>query len=51
MKGLRKRVMITAGGKTQKVTLLDAIAMKHISKAVNGDAKSTALLFGLLKPF
>lgn len=47
---VNKRVMITMGDKVQKVPVLDAIAMKHISKAANGDHKSTALVFNALKP-
>jgi hypothetical protein len=49
-KHVKKRVMITMGEKVQTVALLDAIAMKHISKAANGDHKSTALVFDALKP-
>jgi hypothetical protein len=49
-KQLRKIVTITIGGKPQRITMLEAIGLKQVSQAVNGNHKSTALLLGALKP-
>jgi hypothetical protein len=51
LKELRKLVTINIGTRAQKVSMLEAIAMKHINKAANGDPKSTALVLNALKPF
>jgi hypothetical protein len=50
LKQLRKIVTISIGGKVQKISMLEAIALKHVSQAANGNHKSTALLLDLLKP-
>jgi Family of unknown function (DUF5681) len=49
-KQLRKKVAVTLGGnKTKKIHILEAIAMKHLSKAANGDPKSTEIVLECLK--
>jgi hypothetical protein len=49
-KQLRKSVTVTIGNTVQKIPLLEAVAMKHISKAASGDPKSTAIVLAFLKP-
>ena len=50
LKQVSKSVAISIGGKVQKKSMLEAIAMKLINKAANGDAKSATLVFNALKP-
>src|ERR1022692_3107099 len=45
----RKTVTVTDGDKIQKMPIIDAIVMRHISKAAKGDHKSTEIVFGALK--
>jgi hypothetical protein len=49
-KQLRTLVNVTAGGKTQRVSILEAIVMKLASLAASGDYKSIALVLTALKP-
>jgi len=49
LKYLRKKVTMTMGDKIQKIPMLDAIAIKHASKAASGDPKSTAIVLKSLK--
>jgi hypothetical protein len=48
-KQLRKKVTVSTGNTVRKIPLLEAIAMKHVSKAVSGDPKSTAIVLDSLK--
>ena len=49
-KHVRKKVTVTMGDKARQMQMLDAIAMKHVSKAANGDPKSTAIVLKSLEP-
>lgn len=42
-------VTITVGGKERKITLREAIAKQHTSKAAKGDAKSTEIVMSLTR--
>ena len=46
---LRKKVTVTMGNMVQKIPLLEAIAIKHVSKAASGDPKSTAIVLDSLQ--
>jgi hypothetical protein len=46
----QKLVTITMGGKPQRITMLEAIGLKQVSQALNGDHKSTSLVLDALKP-
>jgi hypothetical protein len=48
-KQVRKIASVTVGGKVQKMSMLEIIAMKQISQAASGDHKSALLVFGALK--
>ena len=48
-KAARKLVTITANGKQQKMTTLEAAAMQVFNKAASGDIKAQILAFNLLK--
>ena len=48
-KAARKLVTITANGKQQKMTTLEAAAMQVFNKAASGDIKAQILVFNLLK--
>ena len=50
LKQVSKNVTISIGGKVERKSMLEAIAIKHINKAATGDAKSTALVLNALKP-
>jgi Family of unknown function (DUF5681) len=50
LKQVNKTATFSINGKEQRKTMLEAIALKHVSMAVTGDAKSTALVFKALKP-
>jgi hypothetical protein len=50
-KQLRKQVKVTMGNKAQNISMFEAIAIKHVSQAANGDPKSTAIVLNSLKPF
>jgi Family of unknown function (DUF5681) len=47
---LRKIANVEVGGRVQKISMLEAIVLKHVSQALKGDHKSTALVFDALKP-
>jgi hypothetical protein len=49
LKHLRKTVRLAVGGKSRRISLLEAIVLKHVSKATNGDPKSTSLLLGVFR--
>ena len=46
---VRKTVPITIDGRSQRVPRIEAIALKHISKAMIGDHRSTELVLGVLQ--
>jgi hypothetical protein len=48
-KQLRKKVTVTMGSQVQKIPILEAIAIKHVSKAASGDPKSTAIVLDSLR--
>lgn len=48
-KQLCKKVTVTMGNRVQKIPMLEAIAIKHVSKAVSGDPKSTAIVLDSLR--
>jgi hypothetical protein len=50
-KQLRKKVKVTMGDKVLNISMFEAIAIKHVSRAINGDPKSTAIVLSSLKPF
>jgi hypothetical protein len=47
---LRAPITILEDGKRRKVTKLDAIAKHQTNKAVNGDAKATAIVMNAVEP-
>jgi hypothetical protein len=46
---LRKKVTVTMGNQEMRIPMLEAIAIKHVSKAAGGDPKSTALVLDYLR--
>jgi hypothetical protein len=48
-KQLRRSVTVTMGDTVQKIPMLQAIAIKHVSQAATGDPKSTAIVLNSLK--
>ena len=49
LKQARKIVSITIGNQPRRVSMLEAIVMKHTNKAASGDPKSTALVLNALR--
>jgi hypothetical protein len=47
---LSKNVTVTVGNEVRKMPLLEAIAIKHASKAASGDPKSTQIVLRALEP-
>ena len=49
-KQLRKKVKLNMGDKVLRISMFEAIAIKHVSLAASGDPKSTAIVLSSLKP-
>ena len=49
LKQARKIVSVTIGNQPRRVSMLEAIVMKHTNKAASGDPKSTALVLNALR--
>jgi hypothetical protein len=47
---LRRIVSVNIDGKVWRITMMEAIALTHISKAAKGDHKSAILVLNQLKP-
>ena len=49
LKELRSRVIVNMGGKTQKVSKLEALVIQQVNKAASGDAKATSLVLEVIR--